>query len=247
MIIRTRLKSWLFFFALIVGATVITSCTSLRNGEWSKKSQGGGFIGGISLPRAHVWQYIYSFGDENRGYSSYSYVLVGRDENNQVSSSLYFELIKAIQGSTVSIGILTESVLKENFNLFLIPAISSEDSESHKPNYELSKLLLTALSTTSPLTFSQPGPYIITLYQPISFGKPTDEAEVMYTDLTGIHTDVIPELVKAYKSQVLNTKISGVDKLQSFRLSLLNLALITEDSIGFAKVAYAELQKAFFE
>ncbi len=242
MTIKADLKICLFFFSLIVGVIFINSCSSHRpvGGDGVKS-------GSNLLPRAHVWQYMYSLGDEGSGYPTYSYVLVGRDENNQVASSLYFELVKAIKGSTSRVGSLPESTPKGEFNLFLIPAINSNNSETHKPNYELSKLLLTALSTTSAISFSQPGPYIITLYQPISFGKPTDVAEIMYVDLTGTHIATIPEIVKTYKSQVLNKKISGIDKLQSFRLSLLNLALITEDSIGFAKVAYAELQKAFFE
>ena len=119
-----------------------------------------------------------------------------------------------------------------HFNLFLIPATDNMSVASHKPNYELSKLLLSALSTASPLKFSRPGPYIITLYQHISFGKQDDVADILYIDLTNMHPVAIPEVVRTYKNKMLDENLSGIEKLRSLRLSILNIALITEDNIG---------------
>ncbi|KPJ90817.1 MAG: hypothetical protein AMJ53_12860 [Gammaproteobacteria bacterium SG8_11] len=198
-------------------------------------------------PTAHVWQYMYAHDFEDIGYAAYSYVLVGRDESNPVASSLYFELVKAIQGSTVRAESIPDNVSKAHFNLFLIPAVGDRDAAFHEPNYELSKLLLTLLSVASPIELTNPGPYIITLPKPISMGDRNEVADILYVDLTHMHQAAIPEVVRTYKNKIFDKKLNGIEKLQSLRLSLLNAALITEDSIGFAKAAYAELRKYFVE
>lgn len=237
---RAILKPCVQLIFLSIAAAFIASCASTA-GRYPAS------LPDKSLPTTHVWQYLYSYGDEDYGYATYSYVLVGRDENDQDATSLYFELVKAIQGSTFRADSIPEHVSNAHFNLFLIPATDNMSVASHKPNYELSKLLLSALSTTSPLKFSRPGPYIITLYQPISFGKQDDVADILYIDLTNMHPIAIPEVVCTYKSKILDENLGGIEKLQSLRLSLLNIALIAEDSIGFARAAYAELRSAFSE
>ncbi len=198
-------------------------------------------------PTAHVWQYMYTHDFEDIGYATYSYVLVGRDESNRVASSLYFELVKAIQGSTAKAESIPDNVSKAHFNLFLIPVVGDKDVAFHEPNYELSKLLLTLLSISSPIEFTNPGPYIITLSKPISMGERNEVADILYIDLTNMHQTAIPEVVRTYKNKIFEKKLNGIEKLQSLRISLLNAALITEDSIGFAKAAYAELRKCFFD
>lgn len=237
---RAILKNCVQLFFLIIATAFIASCVTI--GDRYPLS-----LPIESPPTGHVWQYLFSYGDEDYGYATYSYVLVGRDESNQEATSLYFELVKAIQGSTVEADRMTEDASMGNFNLFLIPATDIMGVASHKPNYGLSKLLLSALSTSSPLKFSRPGPYIITLYQPISFGHQDDVADILYIDLTNMHTVAIPEVVRTYKNKILDENLSGIEKLRSLRLSILNIALITEDSIGFARAAYAELRSAFSE
>ena len=198
-------------------------------------------------PTAHVWQYMYKHDFEDIGYATYSYVLVGRDENNQRASLLYFELVKAIQGSTARAESIPENVSKAHFNIFLIPAVGDKDAAFHEPNYELSKTLLTLLSVAAPIEFTNPGPYIITLLKPISMGERNEIADIFYVDLTNVHQTAVPEVVRTYKNKIFDKELNGIEKLQSLRLSLLNAALITEDSIGFAKTAYAELRKYFVE
>lgn len=231
------LKPCAQLFCLLVAVVFIASC-AYRYSDAKRDDP---------RPTAHVWQYLYSYGDEDNDYATYSYVLVGRDENNQTATSLYLELIKAIRGSTVRAESLPVNASNSNFNLFLIPAKNNISTEHHEPNYELSKLLLAALSTASPLKFSLPGPYIITLYQPISFGNQDEVADILYIDLTNTHLSAIPEVVRTYKSKLLDENLSGIEKLHSLHLSLLNLALIAEDSIGFAQAAYAGLRSAFFD
>lgn len=237
---RAILKTCVQLFFLSIAAAFIASCA----GKTVRYPTSAPIE---SPPTGHVWQYLCSYGDEDYGYATYSYVLVGRDESNQDATSLYFELVKAIQGSTVEADRIPEDASTVHFNLFLIPATDIMSVASHKPNYELSKLLLSALSTSSPLKFSRPGPYIITLYQPISFGHQDNVADILYIDLTNMHPVAIPEVVRTYKNKILDENLSGIEKLRSLRLSILNIALITEDSIGFARAAYAELRSAFSE
>jgi len=237
---RAVLKTCVKLFFLLIAAAFISSCAKTANRYPASLPK-------ASPPTGHVWQYLFTYGEEEYGYATYSYVLVGRDESNEVATSIYFELVKAIQGSTVRADTIPEDTSKFHFNLFLIPAKDNMRDEPHKPNYELSKLLLSALSTSSPLKFSRPGPYIITLYQPISFGHQDDVADILYIDLTNVHPTAIPEVVRTYKNKILDENLSGIEKLRSLRLSILNMALIAEDSIGFARAAYAELRNAFSE
>lgn len=193
------------------------------------------------IPSSHAWQYLHFYGGEKLGYATYSYVLVGRDHSNQKSTSLYYDLIKAIKASAVNAESLNNIVSRSSLNLFIIPKSGAE------PDYELSKSLLASLATTSPLKFSRPGPYIITLYQPISTDNGDEIADILYIDLTDAHRKAIPEIVRTFSEQVTDEELDGIEKLKSLRLSLLNIALHTEDSIGFAKSAYAGMRSAFSE
>lgn len=230
---------WLNSVLYVLMALFLVSCSSV--GGRSPASTDNG------TPSAHAWQYLYSYGDEGAGYATYSYVLVGRDHNNQKTMSLYYELVKAIKVSGVSAESLLGHVPSGSLNLFIIPVTSRSGAGDEEPNYQLSKMLLAVLSATSPLKFSRPGSYIITLYLPIGAGGDDKVADILYVDLTGAHPKAIPEIVRTYSEAVIDKKLSGVENLNSLRLSLLNMALHTEDSIGFAKSAYASMRGSFAE
>lgn len=196
---------------------------------------------------SHVWQYLDSYGKEYVGYATYSYVLAGRNNSNQKSTSLYHELVEAIQALAVDSEKLQGLIPSRLLNLFIIPITNGSDHEGISPNYELSKLLLASLSTTLPLKFSRPGPYIITLYKPIGVDNGDEMTDILYVDLTDIHQKAIPEIVRTYSEKVIDDKLEGMEKLESLRLSLLNIALHVEDSIGFAKLASMSMKSAFEE
>jgi hypothetical protein len=198
----------------------------------------------ILIPKAHVWQHLHAYGEEEAGYATYSYVLVGRDETNATSAALYQELVKAIKGSTPGAENTPEHVSTNNFNLFIIP-VTRDSGGDDGPNYEVSKLLLLALATDYPGDFSRPGPYLITLYEPISFGLENETANILYVDLTTTHPLALPEVVRVYKERITDDYLDGLERLHSLRLALLNLALVAEENIGFAKTAYAELRGTF--
>jgi len=237
---RTPPQSCVQLLCVCVAAAFLTGCGSEGRRHVLIRAQPRSV-----RPTAHVWQYLYRYGGEQSGYGTYSYVLVGRDENDETASSLYLELVKAIRGSTASAEDVAGHVPRAQLNVFLIPATGDREAESHEPDYELSKLLLASLSAASPLTFSRPGPYMITLYKPISFGQGDEVANILYFDFTNMPPAAIPEIVRTYKEHILDEDLDGIEKLRSLRLSLLKIALVAEDSIGFAQVAYAALRSAF--
>lgn len=220
-----------FMYAWLVMLLLVAGCSSEKH----------------ELPKAHVWQCLVSLNDEYEDYATYSYVLVGRDENNQPSALRYHKLIDAITGSTARISDSKGILSRESYNIFLIPVITCDASNDVKPNYDVSLKLLASLSAASEYPFTNPGPYIITLYKPIGKGQLESRADVLFLDMSTVHPSAMPEFVKTYKNHLAKHEIDGIHSLQSLRLSLLNLALVAEESIGFAQIAYASLQESFTE
>ena len=196
-------------------------------------------------PRSHVWQYLYSLNDEPSGYATYSYVLAGRDERNRNASAIYLRLVEAIQSSTSSTSPGLGAAERHVSNLFLIPSRKVGTGGNDAPDYEMSKTLLSMLARKTSMRFTRPGPYIITLYRQISLGRPDELADILYVDMTDVRPGAVAEFVRTYKEQVSSGNIAGIQQLKSLRLAILNTAIVTEENIGFAKSAYAELQETF--
>lgn len=202
-------------------------------------------------PKSHVWQYLYSIKNEELGFATYSYVLAGRDDTDPITNSRYLAIVKAIQSSTVSKDRLLKQInpkdfSREKYNKFLIPS-KYDINNKNTPNYDLSKTLISALELSSPISLNDPGPFIITLYKPISFHTDSEVTDIMYFDFSGINEKAIPEIIKVYKSRVKTKNLAGIEILESFKLSFLNVALKLEDSLGFAKAAFANIKSTFFK
>jgi hypothetical protein len=198
----------------------------------------------MSPKRVFSWQSLYLLNDEKYGYATYSYVLTGRSAINQDEKTRYLKLIDAVTGRSTP-DKLIKSSLRGYYNLFLIPSVKNPNTANDEPDYRLSKQLLDIISIKLSKAFLNQGPYIITLYKPVAEGNPDTIADILYADLTKVHPAAFPEVVRAYQSHVSSKQIHGIEKLKSFRLDILNLMLITEESIGFVKVAYADLQRYF--
>ena len=199
-----------------------------------------------SMPTKKVfsWQYLYSLNGEKPGYATYSYVLTGRSVITSEAPTRYLELIKAVKEQSTPDSLIP-STLRGSYNLFLIPSVINPHTSDDEPNYGVSKRLLDNISIKLSKALLHQGPYIITLYKPVGAGNPDAIADILYVDLTGVQPAAFPEFVRVYKNHVSNEQIHGIQKLASLRAKLLNLLLITEECIGFAKVAYAELQRSF--
>ena len=198
---------------------------------------------GLPAKKAFSWIDLYSLNDEKPGYATYSYVLTGRSAKNPDLPSRYLQLIDAVKGQNTPDS-LVPSALRRFYNLFLIPSVKKPYPAKNELNYGLSKLLLSNISIKLSEALLD-GPYIITLYKPVGEGNPDAIADIFYVDLTRVHTAAFPLFVRVYKSHVSSEKMHGIEKLFSLKAELLNLMLITEECTGFAKVAYAELQRSF--
>ena len=177
---------------------------------------------------------------EKSGYATYSYVLTGRSAITQHEKLRYLRLIDAVKGRSTP-DKLIKSSSRGFYNLFLIPSEKKPNTANEEPDYERSKKFLDNISIKLPeALFNHGGPYIITLYKPVGEGNPDTIADILYADLTKVHPAAFPEVVRAYKSHVSSEQIHGIEKLKSLRANLLNLMLITEECIGFAKVAYTD-------
>lgn len=198
---------------------------------------------GLPARTAFSWVDLYSLNDEKPGYATYSYVLTGQSAKNPDLPSRYLKLIEAVKGQNTPDS-LVPSTRRRFYNLFLIPSGKKPYPADNEPNYGLSKLLLDNISIKLSKALLD-GPYIITLYKPVGEGNPNAIADIFYVDLTRVHPAVFPLFVRVYKSHVSSEEIHGIEKLFSLKAELLNLMLITEECTGFAKVAYAELQRSF--
>lgn len=236
----TSSKRYLLFSIIFLLSVALPSCAP-RSGTVRSGAAG---INKGSIPTAHLWMNLQKYGEEEAGFATYTYVLVGRDASYKPAQDRYWALINAVRSSTSEKDMLPNVALKSKFNLFLIPVIK-EGIEPSLPNEKLSILLLTALSTTVPGKFQRPGPYLITLTKPIRFGQRDEVADLLVLDLSDKHLGAIREYVHAYKERLVYKELTGIEKLESLRVNLLDTVLSAEDGLSFARIAFVELQKAF--
>ncbi len=192
----------------------------------------------VILPTVHAWSYLREYGDEPENYATYSYILVGRTYQESETVRNFYSLIQAVQGSTSSTGEIFADIPSWVINIFLIPA----DKNQNLPDTNLAKSYVSALEASHE-KFQRPGPFIVTLLEPIS--SPSNMKDMLIVDLTDVHEGAFKEVVGVFKDQVMSDQISGTEVLQSFKISLLNMAFIIEDSIHFASTAYGQMKAIF--
>lgn len=218
---------------VIAGGLLVSGCEQgIHSGDETA-------VPGHPLPTVHLWQYLRAFGEEPSGYAAYTYALVGRSDPDSEAARKFSELVRAIQSSTVSEAAAPETIDRETVNLFLIPAAPDTD----RANLPLAQALVSALQADAP-PLQRPGPFLVTTHRPIRFGDDS-RVDFLYVDLSDTHPEAIAEVVAAYKRRVFEEGIEGIERLRSLRLAVLNLALVAEDSIGFASAARAQLGDVF--
>lgn len=193
------------------------------------------------VPSAHVWSYFASFDEVQPNYATYSYILSGKNRQDKPASERYLKLIEAVQGAS------DEHIVPGNnskkYNVFLIPQRKSNNTEPD-PNYELSRNLLTLLKQrTGEKIFDRPGPYIITLYQPITKQYDKKYVHILYLDLSGMPVESYKEFVSIYEERLCERPINNIQTLKSFKAKFLKTALVSSSCIGFAIVAMDDLLK----
>ncbi|MFS8082098.1 MAG: hypothetical protein ACMG51_01495 [Ginsengibacter sp.] len=222
-------------------AFILSSCFSPRY-----KVGGVGRTADKPTPHAHLWAYLHAYGGEEDGYSTYTYVLTGRDPSHKVVQARYNALINAIQSSTAESNELSGVVPKGLYNLFLIPVHMDKDPYIPIPSNKFSIKLVTILTEALPGQFENPGPFLVTLTKPIRSGREQEIADILYFDLSEIHPKAMREVVREYKKRVVARKSDGKEKLEHLhlRLAVLSKLLNAEDYLRLARISFLELQNA---
>lgn len=191
------------------------------------------------LPKVHAWKYLRGYGAEPENYATYSYVLVGRTDSGSEAVQNFYKLIQSIQGNTNSTSEILNGTPRRNTNIFLVPAVSDENL----PDTILAKAYVSALESSHD-NFRRPGPFIVTLYEPLS-AESSELKELLFVDLTGINEGAFKEILSVFKGRVMDSEISKIEHLRSLRISLLNILLMAEESIHFASTAHAQMRAVF--
>ncbi len=193
-------------------------------------------------PTGHLFAYLEDYGAEYEGFAIYTYVLTGSVNSEDPVTQKYNELVETIVNSTAHYDTSSQYLDESKYNLFVIPA---EWDSTYKADLRLSQELLLAFSSQNRDLFSNPGPYLITIDKPIRFGYESDTTDMLIADLTYLQPAAIPELVREYKSNLVNQDLDGIEKLRSLRINILNGALIVEENLKFAKIAFTAFKNLF--
>lgn len=237
MLIQNRQRS-VFYFMTFLLSLALSSCNAVRNSGVGRNID--------TTPKGNLWASLYNYGEEEDGFATYTYVLVGRDGSHRPTRDRYWTLINAITSSTTESDFLRNKALKRYYNLFLIPSVRERsDSGATFPAEKLSMELLTELAIAAPGKFENPGPYLITLHKPIKYGGTEEIADILFLDLSNTPIEGIKEYIRAYKERIVHKKVTGIEKLEILRMNMLATAFTMEDSIGFAFIIFDRLQKHF--
>ena len=189
----------------------------------------------------HVWQKLSRFDAVKDEYGLYTYVLTNRSASDNIASNRFNKLVYSIENTTSEADLQLSKNEKGTLNVFLIPY----DKYLASVDQELAKRLLLSLSINSKRDFPGAGPYLFTIHKPIQLGKSNELIDILYVDLSNMHEKAFDELIKVYKTSVTDSNFHGLQKLSSFKISLLNSMLVAEDSIKFIKTAEASFYNAF--
>jgi hypothetical protein len=229
----------IYFFYIFFMVLILSSCSSPR-----VKVGGIGKIADKTTPNAHLWAYLYAYGEEEDGYSTYTYVLTGRDPSHKAVQARYEALISAIQSSTAESTELSGIEPKGLYNLFLIPVHVDKDPHIPIPSNKFSIKLVTKLAKALPGQFENPGPFLVTLTKPIRSGRQQENADILFFDLSETHPKAMREVVRGYKKRVVARKTDGKEKLEHLRLAVLSKLLNAEDHLRLARITFFDLQNA---
>jgi len=201
------------------------------------------------LPKSHLWDALYDADEEPPGYAMYTYVLINRSKTDTAAWSRYEKLVVSIMLSTSAVGDHGPDFNKSLYNLFLIPHAPEGSQHAESLNDILSKSILTSIAACvqneklRELINTNPGPFLISAAEPISYEKLKKDIEMLYVDLTRTNLAAMPEVVAEYKKRLTSDSIEGLERFKSIRLSLLNYILDADDYISIVKVAYAGWKK----
>ncbi len=201
----------------------------------------------------HAWDFLTDMDGEKEGFGMYTYVLFSRNVDRPGLASeveeRYKKILAAIAGTTLNLPELGELETREKktTNILYIPAVAP-GRELNLANYD-SRLSLRYLSEIARLCReespeiserleSRPGPFLISLLQPV--GQIGEESvNLLYADLSTTNPAAMREVVAAYKGHLVRGSVDKKERFTSLRLTLLNLILNADDNVHLIKIALA--------
>jgi hypothetical protein len=201
------------------------------------------------------YDFLYAKATEADGYGLFSYVILPSVSDR--AAALLDEVFKsfppasALQTPRIRTNILYIPTKEDSRDKFNLSADASREAvrvflSSH---YDLSKarLLLDHLCDKPAEEVRQlcqndltGGPYILTYASKISDLSPLPPP-FLFVDLTNVHQRAFGQFVSAYRSQVKSPKFSDRAKIDTFRLTLLNVTLTFADWVQPISAAVADI------
>lgn len=210
----------------------------------------------------HHWAPILQKGDEARrfaGFGMYTYVLFGHNPTdpdlNSAIRSRYDATLAAIRQFLLESGQGTTAAASRGAtNLFCIPA---NQPTLDRQSYDFSlaqqylaefRFLLAGDKDIQPRLVSDAGPFLIATLRPLDSIVRTEgeimkiadaKAPILFIDLTHTHTQVIAEMVDAFKREVINAKMERKKRFNPLRVALIDLLKKADDQVTPIKEAVA--------
>jgi hypothetical protein len=206
----------------------------------------------------HEWGPVLYIGMEQQeypGFAVYTYVLFNSDhpDAGTTEGMRYESLLKAVLGDVRSVEQGTVAGWpRQETNIFCIPFVSRAPQKSEaleKYDFNLAGKYLGILQASvrnNPKLFNslqhRAGPFLISLYQPMSQlqGKPA--TKMLYVDLTDMSPGAMREVLDAYRQRLDAGPLRNQERLRnSLKMVLLKYILWT-DNIGIVDVAFARFK-----
>lgn len=207
----------------------------------------------------HVWGALLSAGGEQRefpGYAVYTYLLFNSTEKNAstMEGKRYDTLLRALllDVKTADIG-TGAGWRKDETNIFIIPLITrniDKDTVLEKYDFTISQKYLAVLQSSVKNQLDllkrlqhRPGPFLISLYEPLPRLQGKNATKMLYLDLTDMPADGLRQVLDIYKVRLEAEPMRNVEKLkESLRLLLLKYALLLDENLKIVDVALARFK-----
>ncbi|WP_298441025.1 hypothetical protein [uncultured Ferrimonas sp.] len=166
-----------------------------------------------------LWQETTRYGNEPRDYGSYSYLLYQAGPQHPLAWRKYQALVAAVQAVNDELQGDQRRLPRYMTNRFALPV----DDNGR---------FMAVLQLHNPHLFHNPGPYLVTVLQPLSLQPAQPQAQMLYLDFSLVSEAQVTTLLREFKQELSLQPLQGREQLRSMRLSLLQRLLAAEDTIG---------------
>lgn len=203
----------------------------------------------------HVWGALRSDDMEQMeysGYAVYTYVLFKSNQPDAASpeGKRYDGILQAVLQDVYPWQIGDNAKWPKNqTNIFCIPfkTKSPNKGEALKEyDFKLSQLYLAVLegavvkNTNLFKRLERPGPFLISLYEPLPRLRGKTPTKMLYLDLTDMQPDGMREILAAYKHRLKAKPFKNVKQLkESLKIILLKYALKLDENLKIVDVVFA--------